>query len=394
MTLSTFYFAATPHIHFGIGKRDALINILSEYGNKVLLISGAKSFDASPLCLALWEDLNQIFDVKRECVVGEPTPTMVDDWVAKYQDFKPDVVLAIGGGSAVDAAKAVAGLLPSGDSVMEYLEGVGHGKTFAGVTTPFVALPTTAGTGGETSKNAVLSVIGEHGYKKSFRHESLVANHIILDPELTVSCSPQTTAACGMDAFTQLLESYVSLNASEMTDALVWSGLQKVVASLLLAFDDGENLQARSDMLYASSISGLTLANAGLGSVHGLASPLGAYFPIPHGVVCGSLLFEATRINIEVMLLRDQYNLALSKYAKVGRLLAPEMHLDDTDALKLLLGTLAIWQDYLMMPKLSEYGVTLEDFDKIITNISGGSMAGNPIKLHKDEIFKILQARL
>ncbi len=389
-----FDFAATPHIHFGAGKRHALANIIQGYGNKVLLITGGKSFDDSGLCQQLWTDLNQTFEVKRERVDGEPSPQMVDDWVMQYQSFTPDVVLAIGGGSAVDAAKAVAGLLPSGDSVMCYLEGVGEGKTFHQATTPFIAMPTTAGTGGETSKNAVLSVIAKDGFKKSFRDAALVAKHIILDPELTLTCSPQTTAACGMDAFTQLLESYVSTKASPITNALAWSGLEKIVNALPVAFDDGSNIQARADMLYGSSISGLTLANAGLGVVHGLASPLGAFFPIPHGVVCGSLLFEATKTNIEAMLARDVYNPALAKYAKVGRLFAPEMNMDKHEALKVLLGMLEVWQQHMQMPKLSDYGVQADDVEHIIDNISSGSYATNPIDLTKNELNDLLCARL
>jgi len=394
MPLTSFNFAATPHIHFGVGKRRELSQILKVFGSKVLLISGGESFDSSIICQKLFDELDANFTLQRERVENEPTPQMIDGWVLKYQGFKPDIVLAIGGGSAVDAGKAVAGLLPSGDSVMAYLEGVGEGKAFHHPTTPFIAVPTTAGTGGETSKNAVLSCIGVDGYKKSFRHEDLFAKHIILDPELTVSCSPETTARCGMDAFTQLLESFVSTHANAMTDALAWSGLERVSSGLLAAFDDGLNTQARADMLYASSISGLTLANAGLGSVHGLASPLGAFFPIPHGAVCGSLLFEATKLNIESMLSRDVSNPALVKYAKVGRLLLEDQHLDDAEARFLLLGTLEIWQSYLTMPKLSDYGVKEADFDKIIDHISSGSMATNPIKLERTEIFKLLQARL
>jgi len=392
--LNPFDFAATPHIHFGVGTRSTLVSIIQSYGNKALLITGGKSFDDSGLCQNLLSELEENLEVRREKVVGEPSPQMVDAWVQTYQDFQPDVVLAIGGGSAVDAAKAVAGLLPSGDSVMDYLEGVGKGKLFTCKTTPLIAVPTTAGTGGETSKNAVLSVIGDDGYKKSFRHEDLVAKHIVLDPELTMTCAKEVTAACGMDAFTQLLESYVSIKASPMTDALAWSGLEKIVTALPAAYENADDMLARADMLYASSISGLTLANAGLGSVHGLASPLGAFFPIPHGVVCGSLLFVATRINIQAMLARDEYNPALAKYAKVGRLFAPEMNLDEADALKMLLGMLEIWQQHLQMPKLSEYGVVEDDVVRIVANISGGSYATNPIVLTQDELKALVLARL
>jgi len=393
MQLHPFAFAATPFIHFGVGKRDQLPGILAHYGSRVLLISGGTSFDASPLCQVLWAKLEQDFVLFRERVNQEPTPKMVDDWVAKYRYESIDVVLVIGGGSAVDAGKAVAGLLPTGDSVMAYLEGVGRGEVFQGFTTPFVAMPTTAGTGGETSKNAVLSVVGENGFKKSFRHESLVAKHIILDPEFTVSCSAATTAACGMDAFTQLLESYVSPKASVMTDALAWSGLQSVSKGLMAAFNDGTDIEARAAMLYASSISGLTLANAGLGSVHGLASPLGAFFPIPHGVVCGTLLFEATRINIKAMLVRDVSNDALKKYANVGRLLMDDVSLDDSEAHQSLLGILEMWQLQLQMPRLSAYGIQAVDFERIIASISSGSIATNPIVLHHEELLALLRSR-
>lgn len=394
MQETAFYFASTPHIHFGVGKREELAGMIKGFGTNVLLITGGNSFDASDECMALYEQLSEAFNLFREKVSGEPSPEMIDHWVAKYRNPLPDVVVAIGGGSAVDAAKAVAGLLKSGDSVMEYLEGVGKGRVFAAETTPFIAMPTTAGTGGETSKNAVLSVIGSEGFKKSFRHESLVARHIILDPELTVSCSPAVTAACGMDAFTQLLESYVSSKASPMTDALAWSGLEQVVKSLLPAFEDGSNLEARAGMLYASSISGLSLANAGLGSVHGLASPLGAFFPIPHGVVCGTLLFEATKLNVEWMKANDPYHPALKKYAQVGRLLASDVSFDDEGALSMLLGTLELWQNYLQMPKLSEYGVTENDLEKIVANISGASMATNPVTLDSSALEEMLKRRL
>lgn len=393
MTIS-FSFAPSPHIHFGIGKRDALIDLIHNYGHKVLLVTGNASFEKSPLCQKLRHDLDAVFDVQRVVVSGEPSPACVDDAVSQYHDWSADCVVAIGGGSVVDAAKAIAGLLPSGDSVMKYLEGVGEGKEFTSSAKPFIALPTTAGTGGETSKNAVLSVIAKDGFKKSFRHESLVPKHIILDPELTVSCPVEVTAACGMDAFTQLLESYVSNKANPMTDALAWSGLMHVRDSLLQAVAHADDLEARSGMLYASSISGLTLANAGLGSVHGLASPFGAFFPIAHGIVCGSLLYDATRININAMLAREPENTALKKHADVGRMMLDDDSLNDLDAREKLLQLLGKWSDILKMPKLSIYGVKKSDTSRLITNISGGSMSTNPIVLSRAELTQLIEAVL
>jgi len=392
--IHSFFMASTPHIHFGIGQRHILPDLLQHYGDKVLLLTGAASFDASSACQDLLSALQVVCDVHRIRVKTEPSPQLIDAAVAEYRVFAPDCVIAVGGGSTIDAGKAIAGLLPSGDSVMEYLEGVGRGRTYSGPSTPFIALPTTAGTGGETSKNAVLSVIAADGFKKSFRHEALVPKHIILDPELTVDCPANVTAACGMDAFTQLLESFVSSKANPITDALALSGLAYIRDSLIVAVDEGENIEARAGMLYASSISGLTLANAGLGSVHGLASPLGAFFPIPHGVVCGTLLYEATRLNINAMQLRQADHIALHKYAEVGRLMTFQLHLNDSDGLQALLNLLQHWSSKLDMPKLSNYGVGNAHITKIIANISAGSMATNPIVLTQTELQQLIQSRL
>jgi len=392
--MDAFSFAATPHIHFGAGKRSQLSAIARGFGRRLLLVTGGASFDASPLCAQLLEQLHADFDVHRVRVCGEPAPQLVDQTVAAMAGALPDCVVAIGGGSPMDAAKAIAGLLPGGDSVMDYLEGVGKGKSYAGPSIPFIALPTTAGTGGETSKNAVLSVIGEHGYKKSFRHEQLVARHIILDPELTLSCPARVTAACGMDALTQLLESYVSKNASPITDALAISGLERIARSLPLAVEQGDHLEARADMLYASSISGLTLANAGLGSVHALASPIGAYFPMPHGEVCGSLLCAATQLNIEAMLSREPENIGLFKYAEAGRILSADKHLDDTAARDFLLNLLQAWTSRFDMPLLSAYGVRDRDITRLIAHASPGSIHTNPVALSHTEIASLIKTRL
>jgi len=396
--MNRFDFASTPHIHYGIGQRARLKELVVSFGqggnNRILLVTGGHSFDASDLCRMLWNDLSAGFEIQRLRVEGEPSPSLIDAAVAEHHHFDPCCVIAIGGGSAVDAAKAIAGLLPLGHSVMEYLEGVGKGLAYHGPATPFIAVPTTAGTGGETSKNAVLSVIGEGGFKKSFRDDMLVARHIILDPELTLSCPSEITAACGMDAFTQLLESYVSSGANPMTDALALSGMRMVRDHLVTAVEHGEELEARSGMLYASAISGLTLANAGLGSVHGLASPMGAFFPIPHGVVCGTLLHAATQLNISVMQSKEPANPALGKYAEAGRLLANDKTLSDVFALDALLAVLEQWCECLKMKRLGKYGVSQADIPRIVANSRGNSMQTNPILLSDEEIAGLISCRL
>lgn len=396
--LAPFNFAATPHIHFGAGERARLKGLAASFAGarqkEILLVTGGHSFDASAMCMALLDELSADFDVRRIRVGGEPSPGLVDAAVSEFHAFKPCCVIAIGGGSAVDAGKAIAGLLPNGDSVMEYLEGVGKGRAYLGPSTPFIAVPTTAGTGGETSKNAVLSVIGENGFKKSFRDEMLVARHIVLDPELTLSCPPDVTAACGMDAFTQLLESYVSSRANPMTDALATSGMRLVRDHLQTAVEQGGELAARSAMLYASAISGLTLANAGLGSVHGLASPLGAYFPIPHGVVCGTLLHAATALNISAMRDREPENPSLAKYAEAGRLLANDHGLSGQAALAALLAVLQGWCERLGMQRLGDYGIGEADIPRIVAGSRGNSMQTNPLRLSDEEIAGLVRSRL
>lgn len=392
--MKPFFFAAAPHIHFGAGSRVRIIDLVATYGRKVLLVTGHSSFDHSPRCRELLQALEAACDLHRLKVAGEPSPALVDRAVADFRPFGVDVVLAIGGGSAVDAAKAIAGLLPHGESVLEYLEGVGRGRPYTGPSLPFIAVPTTAGTGGESSKNAVLSEMGESGYKKSFRHELLVARHIVLDPELTLACPPRITAACGMDAFTQLLESYVSTRANPISDALARSALAHVRDGLPDAVAHGDDLGARSRMLYASSMSGLTLANAGLGSVHGLASPLGAFFPIPHGEVCGTLLADATRINIRAMQMRAPDADGLRRYAEAGRLMLQDESLGDEDARGGLLTLLEAWTERLQMPRLSDYGVCEADIPRIVANSRGNSMQTNPVVLTDAEVAELIRCRL
>ncbi len=367
---------------------------MAQFGGRILLVTGRRSFDDSDRCRQLLSRLEESFDVQRLKVEGEPSPALVDEAVLEYRPLQPDAVLAVGGGSAVDAAKAIAGLLPLGHSVMEYLEGVGRGQPYTGPALPFVAVPTTAGTGGETSKNAVLSVCGEGGFKKSFRHEKLVAHTVIVDPELQTTCPQQVTAACGMDAFTQLLESYVASHASPMTDALAWSGMEKTLDSLPRVMEDGSDISARGGMAYAAFISGLTLANAGLGSVHGLASPLGAFFPVPHGVVCGTLIAEAVRINIGALLKRDKDHLALNKYAGVGRLLSGDPSLDNDAAQAELVRILEQWTARFGLPLLSEYGIEEDDIPRIVRNSRGHSMETNPVELTDAEIEMLIRSRL
>jgi alcohol dehydrogenase len=387
-----FSFSRAPRIEFGSGALRKLPGIAAGYGKRLLLVTGMRSFLESAHAPWLFDALRQ-----RQCgweivrVGGEPSPTFVDATVAalRGQDF--DAVIGIGGGSALDAAKAIAGLLKPGNSVLDHLEGVGPELPYRGPATPFIAVPTTAGTGSEATKNAVLSLAGE--FKKSFRDDQLVAEWALVDPDLLATCPPQLIAADGMDAFTQLLESFVSLRANPMTDALARSGIMAVKDSLL-AFYREQSPETREKMAYASLLSGICLAQTGLGSVHGIAAPLGAFFPIPHGVACGTLVATATAVNIEALKSRLPDSPALPKYAEIGRRFAMQKGLNGDDARACLVDTLRQWERALDLPRLSACRLASADFPRVVAASRGSSMKTNPVVLTDAEITRILEERL
>jgi alcohol dehydrogenase class IV len=291
----------------------------------------------------------------------------------------------------LDAAKAVAGLLPHGNSVMDHLEGVGPETPYTGPSLPFIAVPTTAGTGSEATRNAVLSVHGQRGFKKSFRHDLLVARYAVIDPDLLANCPPDLIAANGMDALTQLLESYVSTRANPFTDALALDGLAYVRDGLLAWHEGGADAaEARAGMAYAALLSGITLAQVGLGVVHGLAAPLGAFYPIPHGVACGATVAAATGINIRALEQRQPDSMALTKYARAGRLLGGRADVGDAGARGGLVQVIKEWTARLGIPGLSRYGVEAGGFDALVACCRGNSMKTNPLMLEDGEVREIL----
>lgn len=397
MIFNSFSISRLPRILYGAGRINEVPALAAGYGRAALLITGKHSFSGTPR----WQIFTQALESRgvrwlHFTVSGEPSPALVDEAVSRFRAEGIDVVIAIGGGSVLDAAKAIAGLLPHGNSVMDHLEGVGKNIPYHGPSTPFIAIPTTAGTGSEATKNSVLSVQGRDGFKKSFRDECLIPEYAVIDPDLLASCPAELTAADGMDAFTQLLESYVSLKANPFIDALAWSGMSAVKEGFFAAWKGREPAatQGRGAMAYAALLSGITLAQVGLGSVHGLASPLGAFFPIPHGVVCGTLVAVATEVNINAMKAREPNNPALAKYAQIGRLLTDQPDTDDATAHTLLITLLAEWCYRLQLPRLNAYGITAADFPHIVANSRGSSMQTNPIVLTDNEINAILAQRL
>lgn len=398
MNLSAFSCSRLPRIVFGRGKLSELPKLAASYGRKALLVTGRESLAASPQWARLCSGLDAAgISFERFTVAGEPSPALVDAAVTRFHVRGIAVVIAIGGGSVLDAGKAIAGLLPHGNSVLDHLEGVGRNLPYRGPATPFIAAPTTAGTGSEATKNAVLSTHGADGYKKSFRDEALVPEYAVVDPDLLATCPPELIAANGLDAFTQLLESYVSMRASPLTDALAWSGMEAFREGFFPAWEGGDSPVAqrgRECLAYAALLSGITLAQAGLGSVHGLAAPLGAFFPIPHGVACGTLLADATRVNLAALAARAPENGALEKYAKVAGLLLGERFASHEQANLALVKRLAEWTARLAIPRLSQFRVTAEDVPRIVANARGNSMLTNPVVLSDGEIAEVVSARL
>jgi len=391
-----FSIARLPRIEFGRGKAADIADTTAAYGQNVLLVTGENSYIESELS----DTLSRQFEKRRIHaehlrIGGEPSPEMVDKAVREFHDADIEVVLGIGGGSALDAAKAIAGLLRVKRSVLDFLEGVGLELSYQGPAVPLIAVPTTAGTGSEATKNAVLSRRGRDGFKKSFRDEKLVADIAIVDPELLASCPAEVIAANGMDALTQLIESYVSTKANVFTDALGISALRAARDGLLPLYENnGDDADARDRMAYASLVSGINLAQTGLGSVHGLASPLGAFHPIPHGVVCGTLVASATATNIAAMRAREPDNPALARYARVSEVLSQKRFGSSDEALDKLVELLTDWTRHLHLKKLGGYGLTESGLDHVVKHSRGSSMKTNPIVLTDAEIRAVLVERL
>lgn len=391
MEVVKFSFARIPIIHFGEGMLSLLPQKVRFFGTQCLLVTGSASLRLSGRLNHVLSDLAKanitVFPIS---VAGEPSPECIDAAVNAYKDKSIDVVVAIGGGSVIDAGKAISAMLPTGHSVFEYLEVVGT-KMHDGSKVPFIALPTTAGTGSEATKNAVLSRSGKDGFKRSLRHDNLIPDIAIIDPQLSMGTPRELTASTGLDALTQLIESFVSTEANQMTDALAWSGLEKFKASFIpLCAGAGAEISHRASMAYAALMSGITLANAGLGVVHGIASPLGSLFEIPHGIACGTLLAAAVRATIQKLMVNGS-DFYLQKYARIGALLTGSNVRETGRSCERLIELLDEWTEQLNMPSLSSFGVHREDFKAIIEQTGNKN---NPAKLTSEEIAAILEQRL
>jgi len=382
-----FEFATATRVVFGVGALREVAPAAGEYGRRALVVTGRSPDRAGPL-------VAQLQQAGVACSIfvtdGEPTLELVRQGVQRARDEQCDIVLGFGGGSALDAAKAIAALLTNGGELMDYVEVIGAGKPLANCGAPFIAVPTTAGTGTEVTRNAVLAS-PEHRIKVSLRSPHLLARLAVVDPELTFDLPQAVTARTGLDALTQLIEPYVCRRANPMTDGFCVEGLQRVAHSLRRAFHDGRNAEARTDMSLASLLSGFALANAGLGVVHGFAGPLGGMFPAPHGAVCAALLPHGMAANIRALRERAPASESLRRYEAVASLLTGKPNAsaqDGVDWAAEICGELGI-------PKLGSYGVSKEHIPKLVAMASqASSMKANPIALTPEELEDVLACAL
>ncbi|MEO5966530.1 MAG: iron-containing alcohol dehydrogenase, partial [Candidatus Limnocylindrales bacterium] len=381
-----------PRIEFGDGAFAKVPEISARHGSRALLVTGGRSLAQSGRRDELVAGLGAagVALAGEAAVLEEPSPGLVDGIVAASRGERIDVVIGVGGGSVLDASKAVAGLLLTGTSVIDHLEGLPGQVSWPGPSVPLIAVPTTAGTGSEITRNAVITARGPDGYKRSFRDEQLVAADAVVDPSLLAGLGAVSIATNGMDAVTQLLESYLSVRAGALTDAMAIAGLEAVRDGLLSwhAEPDGPGAPAaRALVAYAAMLSGICLANAGLGAVHGLASPIGAHFPVPHGAACGATLAAVTGANIRALEERAPAGPALDRYATVGRVLGglPSTALA-TEGRAALVRVLDEWTRVLGVPGLGTWGIDETAIPALVADARGSSMRTNPIVLTDDEL--------
>ncbi len=391
---AAFEFATAARIVAGAGRAAELPGVLAGLGSRVLVCTGADPARHDGLLAGLARPA-QVFPV-----AGEPTVELARDAVAAAREHGADVVAAIGGGSVIDTGKAVAMLLGNGGDPLDYLEVVGAGQKITQPAVPFVAVPTTAGTGAEVTANAVLAV-PEHRLKASLRSPMMIPRVALVDPELTVSCPPPVTAASGLDALTQCLEPFVSVRANPLTDGLAREGLRRAGSGLRAAYADGGDLAARADMSVCALLGGMALANAKLGAVHGLAGVIGGTADVPHGLACAALLAPVIEANVRALQAQGTGPAGgqgtgpaggrgpdvLDRYAEAARLLTGIPGASIADGLAWIRETLVL----LAVPGLAAFGFGAGHADDVAAKaLTSSSMQGNPVTLSHDDLKAIL----
>ena len=383
----TFEFATATQIVFGVGTARTIGEYAGTMGQRAMVVCGRSQVRYDIIREQLKK---QGIASTHFSVGGEPTTEIALAGVQKARQADCDCVIGIGGGSVIDAGKVIAALLTNQGNLSDYLEVIGKGLPLEKMSAPYMAIPTTAGTGAEVTRNSVLES-PEHRVKVSMRSPLMLPRWAIVDPELTYSVPPHITASTGLDAFTQLLEAYVSHKANPLTDGICREGLGRVAGSLLPVFEDGSDTVAREAMSLASLFGGLALANAKLGAVHGIAGPLGGMFKAAHGAICGRLLPFVMAMNIFALQRQVPDSSSLARYEEVARIVTGRAKATAADAINWVQKTCAV----LKLPPLSDYGITEADFPSLIEKAQkASSMKGNPVQLTEAELAEILKQAL
>lgn len=379
-----FEFATSTRIIFGCGTLNEVAPLAEKMGSQAFIVTGKSDKRAEPL-LELLTNLKtgyHTFNVSRE-----PTTAIVRNAAEDARWTGCDLVIGMGGGSVIDTGKAVAALLTNSGDLFDYLEVVGKGMPLQAPSAPFIAIPTTAGTGAEVTRNAVLES-KDHRVKVSMRSPLMFPKLAVVDPELTKKMPPAVTAATGMDALTQLLEAYVTSMSNPLTDSICREGLGRAAVSIETAYEDGGNMAAREGMALAALFGGLALANAKLGAVHGLAASLGSMFSIPHGVVCARLLPFVMEANVIALKARRPAAAALSRYDEAAMIITGDRSACADDGIKWV-GHLC---NTLKIPALMNFGLEERVFPALVeTARNSSSMQGNPVALTDEELMDILK---
>jgi alcohol dehydrogenase class IV len=382
-----FEFASAARIIFGPGTVTQIGALARELGRRALVTTGLNPVQGEHALVSL---AAAGVDYVTLVVSGEPTTDLARQGARLARESGCDLVIGLGGGSAIDAAKAVAALAANGGDPLDYLEVVGRGQTLAQPSLPCIAIPTTAGTGAEVTRNAVLAS-PEHGIKASLRSPTMLPRLALVDPELTHSLPPAVTASTGLDALTQLIEPFTSSKANPLTDALCREGMMRAARSLRMAYEDGRDAAAREDMALASLFGGLALANAGLGVVHGFAGPVGGTFHAPHGAVCAAFLPHVMAVNARALRARQPGSATLARYDEIARILTGQAAALAEDGIAWVTSLAAA----LNVPTLAASGVTTADFPALVEKTAiASSTKANPIVLTPEELSEILTLAL
>lgn len=384
---TSFEFTTANRIIFGAGKLKDVAAATNRFGKRALVVTGSQPGRAQPLL-----DLLNAGGI--DCVAfpvsGEPDVATVQAGVAQARQTERDVIIGFGGGAVIDAGKAISGLLTNDGDIFDYLEVIGKGQALKNAATPYMAIPTTAGTGAEVTSNAVI-YSPEHRVKVSLRSPSMLPRVALVDPELTYTSPPAVTASSGLDAITQVIEAFVSNKANPLTDSLCREGIQRGARSLQRAYQHGTDAAAREDMAITSLFSGIALSNAKLGAVHGFAGPMGGMFAIPHGAVCACLLPHVMHANIQALASRQPDSPVLRRYAEIAQTVTGRADATADDGVAWIRDLCRAVD----IQSLSAFNITSTDFPAIIEKSAvSSSMQGNPIKLTADEMGAILQAAL